>query len=599
MSGPTWRIDDEDGDPELTGTPSPLFVTVRTLGEALVRSWSTWVGVSCLGVLLALGALSLVPHPVTASATLLMVPANPNDESAMTTDVSLLQTRAVGERVVRQLGLEESPEAFLATVTAEPLSNQILAVSVDGPDDAEAERRATSLVARFLEFRGEQLRSVSAGLVAGHERRISLLQARVGELTREYGRASAGTADQVRLTDIVTERAALSTQVTDLQRSIEDATLSADAAVSGTHVIDAPATTPFGSRRQTVLVGASGGLVGGVLAVGTILLRALTSERLHRRRDVAAALGVPVRVGVGTVASRRRWSRVRAAVTLGIATVLRGHPRRWVEPLRSRDLEALVRGLATALSPPPGSDGRNTRGTRTTKHHKDHKDRNVHNDRNDHNDHRDSGAGATTGVRSGPMTLGLAAIDRAETGAVVLRTLADRLVEEGSHVLLVDLTASGALTRRRGSASEGEQPAGRGTLTHFRPDGDPALTPGPRPGGHHRVSPPERGDVLAGRWESADVVIALVEVDPGLDLDVLVTWVEQIVPLVSAGRASRELLETLSSLLTETGVAVPFALLEGADRSDRTSGRPDPSSDDPADTSAQDAGTGVRAVQSR
>ncbi|KGN40632.1 hypothetical protein [Knoellia aerolata] len=579
MSGPVWRIDDEDGDPDLTGAPSPLLVTVRTLGAALARTWSTVLAVCCLGVLVGLGVLSMVPHPVSATATLLMVAPNPDDASAMTTDISLLQTRAVGERVIAELDLEESPESLLSTVTATPVSNQIMTVSVDGPDDDEALRRATSVVAHFLEFRAEQLRTVSAGLVAGYERRIASLQARVGELTREYDRASAATVDQVRLSDIVTERAALGTQVTDLQRSIEDATLASDAAVSATHVIDEPAATPFGSRRQVVLVGASGGLVGGVLAVGTILLRTLTSERLYRRRDVASALGVPVRVGVGTIPSGGRLSRIWTAVTRGIATVLRGHPRRWSEPLRSRRREALVQGLRAALPSPLGTPEW---------------------------DEHVGGAGARAGERSGPTSLGLAPMDRAATGATVLRALADRLVERGGRVLLVDLTASGALVGTRATEPTEAPVDGPGALTLFRPEGDPALTPGPLPGPRRRGPSPEGLDRLSAVWDEVDVVLALVEVDPGLDLDVLATWVDQVVPLVTAGRTSRELLTTIASLVAEAGVDLPFALLEGADRSDRSSGRGAPSGEEPADLPADERpgepvadATRVRAVHAR
>ena len=66
-------------------------------------------------------------------------------------------------------------------------------------------------------------------------------------------------------------------------------------------------------------------------------------------------------------------------------------------------------------------------------------------------------------------------------------------------------------------------------------------------------------------WKDADLVLALVEVDPGFDLDILRTWVSTVVPLVSAGRASGELLSTIAQLVTEAGIDMPFALLEGAD----------------------------------
>ena len=68
----------------------------------------------------------------------------------------------------------------------------------------------------------------------------------------------------------------------------------------------------------------------------------------------------------------------------------------------------------------------------------------------------------------------------------------------------------------------------------------------------------------------------MVEVDPGIDLDIVRTWVTRVVPLVSAGRASRELLSTIAGLVEKSGLEMPFALLEGADRSDQTLGQPTP-----------------------
>jgi hypothetical protein len=54
------------------------------------------------------------------------------------------------------------------------------------------------------------------------------------------------------------------------------------------------------------------------------------------------------------------------------------------------------------------------------------------------------------------------------------------------------------------------------------------------------------------------------------------TWVNRIVPLVTAGRVNRELLSTIAGLVTQAGLEMPFALLEGADRSDQTLGQPAP-----------------------
>ena len=166
-----WRIDDEDGDPELTGTTPPLVVTWRTVKDALRRSWRWWVGAFVLGLVAGLLAPVALPHPGSATTTLLLVHPNADDPSAMSTDVSLLMTRAVAGDVIAQLHLPNmTPDSMRASVTAEPVTDQILDITVTAPDDAAAVARSTALVNTFLAFRAEQLRSISGGIVSGYRK---------------------------------------------------------------------------------------------------------------------------------------------------------------------------------------------------------------------------------------------------------------------------------------------------------------------------------------------------------------------------------------------------------------------------------------------
>jgi hypothetical protein len=435
------------------------------------------------------------------------------------------------------------------------MSDQILTVTVGGPSDAAALARARSLVKHYLVFRAAQLRSISDGLVKGYDARVNALRAQVAELTREYGRVStAARVNQVRLNDVITARTTLSSQITDLQQSIEDATLQTDAAATSTHVIDEPVAVKHGSRRQLVLFAASGALLGAAMALGTVMFTALTTDRLRRRRDVASALGVPVRVGVGRVLPRTRAHAAEAAAAAWVARHLRGHPLRWTAQRRHRNLEALAQGLQSALGPRFGSSSRARAAA--------------------------GGHGpAAPGCR--PTTLGVAALDRADTCAIVVRAVADHLAQSDVRVLLVDLTTSGALAGRDVTGLCEGRVDWWSTPAVFRPDGDPVLAAGPR-GTDRRPapSPEELGD-LGLLWAGADVVLALVELDPGIDLDLLGTWVSQVVPLVSAGRASRELLAAIAAFVEESGLEMPFGLLEGADRSDRSSGHPEPTAQEP------------------
>jgi hypothetical protein len=369
----------------------------------------------------------------------------------------------------------------------------------------------------------------------------------------------------VRASDILATRATLANQITVLHSDIEEVSLQTEAAITATHVIDAPRAQSPGLRRQLVLFTASGAILCAAMTVGIILLRALTSDRLRQRREVATALGVPVRVGVGPIHSRGLLGRGEAAARAWLVphsrrtpprtspvVALPRKPVRWRERRRRRNLEALVRGLESALPP------RLVNGPRPRSNRDGHR--------------RPSNRSAPT------TTLGLAAVDRADTAAVVLRAAADRMAERGVPVLLVDLSSTGALGIDPG-LSESPYEGSVGPRI-YRPEGDPALSYGPRRSrGQPDRHPDEPGELTAA-WDQAELVLVLVEVDPGINLDIVRTWVNRIVPLVTAGRANGELLSTIAGLVAQAGLEMPFALLEGADRSDQTLGQPAPMAED-------------------
>ncbi len=563
MNGPTWRIDDEDGNPEITGAPRPLLVTGRALRDALTRTWRIWVGAAIVGGVLGVMALVALPGSSTATTTLLMVHPD-SGESAMTTDLTLVKTRAVASQVLSDLDLQESPEALLSTVTVTQLNDQILFLTMSGPDASAAVQRATALVQHFIEFRAQELRKVADGLIRGYQQKIADLKSQVDDLTRQYDRLSGEpTVDDVRASDIIAARATLANQITLTQSDAEEARLRTEAAITATHVIDAPRVQPHGFGRQLVLFAASGAILGAALTAGIILLRALTSDRLRQRREVATALGIPVRVGVGPISARGFLGRTEGAALSWVVrpwgrsasgtspmTVSPQEPVRRLDRRRRRNLEALVQGFEYALPP------RLTNGPRP----KSSRDEHGH-----------------SGRRSAPTTLGLAAVDRADTAAVVLRAVGERMAERGVPVLLVDLSSTGALAPGPG-LSEHSDAASAGPRI-YRPERDPALSYGPR----RTRGYPERGTEdlgeLGAAWYEADLVLVLVEVDPGIHLDILRTWVNRIIPLVTAGRVNSELLSTIAGLVAQAGLEMPFALLEGADRSDQTLGQPVPTAE--------------------
>lgn len=545
----SWNIEDEDRESELAGTPRTLLGTWHYLRNSLRREWRTWAAVAALGAWLGMAAVVLVPPSSVGTVTILMAhPANLDGPSAMGTDVSLLNTREVAARTVAKLGLKVSPESFQSTVSAEAVTTEILVVSVSGPDDESAVTRADALTKEYLDFRATQLRSLSSGLITGYKARITDMQSQVTDLSRQYSQVSEqGASGQTRASEILTRRTELNSQIIDMQQAIEDAALATDAAVSSTHVIDAARAVGH-SRKKTVALDIGSGLIGGTaLGIGFVLFRALTSDRLRRRQDVALALGVPVRFSVTSPGpdGRRR-----------LLPAVRGRRAGW----RGHDLEALVRGLESAVMSRPSAGLGLEPGLRST---------------------GSAGAAAKQGVA-------LAAIGNAKVGASVVAALAAQLRAAGHSVFLVDLSRSGALVARlsprasRGGRSTGRHGTGATrrdaevlveTSGVFRPHGDPVLARGPRDSAIAGPSPdPSAPEDQRVRWEAADVVLVLAEVDPGLDTEYLRTWVAQVVPLVTAGRSSPELLETTAELVRAGGLMVPFAMMVGCDQTDESLG---------------------------
>ena len=69
--------------------------------------------------------------------------------------------------------------------------------------------------------------------------------------------------------------------------------------IGGSKVLDPASPVPPHSRLKHLLLYAGGGLIIGlILGMGIVVLRALLSDRLRRRDDVAHALGAPVKLSV-------------------------------------------------------------------------------------------------------------------------------------------------------------------------------------------------------------------------------------------------------------------------------------------------------------
>ena len=102
--------------------------------------------------------------------------------------------RASPEEVVKDLNLADTPESFGATVTAAPLSDQLMTVTVTAPSAQEAITRVNQLASVYLAFRGEQLSAFANSTIQANQKRIDSLNAQIAQLSKKYDAAASTPA---------------------------------------------------------------------------------------------------------------------------------------------------------------------------------------------------------------------------------------------------------------------------------------------------------------------------------------------------------------------------------------------------------------------
>lgn len=520
MSEPTWRIDELEQGPLEAGSSSPALVSLHFLLTALKRRWRVWVGLGCVGMLFGLTWAIVSPPPSVGTASLMLAHETSADPGlAMSTDVSLLRTRTLAVDVVDQLDLDMTPEEFQESVTGVAETTDVLVLEVTAPDDATAVERTQALSSAYLSFRAGQLRSQLEALNRGYEERLESLRAQAEELRTQYAALNADTpGDYEQASLLVNRRVQITNEIEGIQRSITDATLKTNSIIDASDVLDPAANKPQPSRLKPLLLAMASGLIGATAAgVGLVLASALLSGRLRLREEVALALDAPVMVSVGNLRPRRSWWRWR----------------------KDQDPSTALNLLIDAL------DRQVERPTLTRKIQ--------------------------------PTRLALACVDDPEAGRLVVEGLADRLGSEGLAVFVLDLSATGDLAAALAAPPSGHEAArGSRRLVVHRPDRVPSLVNGPAGAPRGTSTDLQSTEARDEAWKQADVVLALVDVDPGLGFEHLYTWIDDMVVLVTGGRCSAERLRTTGQLIRSAGLRLPFALMAGADHFDESLGRPTP-----------------------
>jgi capsular polysaccharide biosynthesis protein len=510
---------DFEADDEPSGGFVASFVSLSFITAALRRSARLWCATAAVGLLLGIGVYALHPSAYQASTTILLVP-DPGEQpgDAILTDVALAQSRVVAGRVAQKLGLNESASGFLSSYTVTDTTDRVIVITANASSASEAVTQATAVATEFLQFRAQQAQAQEQILLSGLQQQITQAKQHIKSLGMQIRRLAAQPVSPTKNANLANLRGALNlarTQLPTLERSVganEGSTqLSTRQFVQGSRVLD-PAVALHHSRyKRLILSGAIGLVMGLVLGVMIVIVRALVSDRLRRRDDVAYALGAPVKLSVGPV-HLRRWQPGRH----GLAAA------------RRADMRRITAHLGNTVRP----------------------------------------------SFQGPSAMAVVAVDNEQVAALSVASLAISCAKAGWQVVLADLTSGTTAARLLGAREPGVRAVtvnDAHLLVTIPEPGD--ITPfGPLPLHPSSQAPTASGRELATACESADLLLTLVALDPAVGGDHLATWATDAVVIMTAGRSSATRIHAVGEMVRLAGMRLDSGVLVGADKTDESLG---------------------------
>ena len=514
-AGNSWAFEasDEVGD-EAPATLSVGLVNLAFIRAALRRGARIWCATALIGLLLGVGIYVKKPPAAQATATVLMPPATYPGE--VLDDQMIAESRAVAANAISRLGLHESPEAFIRTSTITAPTDRLLIINTKAKSSAEAVQAANALANAILSYQANLLRTQDKLVTEGFQQRISQGQQHIDAISKEISQLSAEPASparQARLTSLRSERTAATTALAVLkQTNIGNQAgmlTNTTATIDGSKIIDPAIQVPPSKLRSRASYAIIGLIVGFILGAGIVIVRALLSDRLRRRDDVARVLGAPVKVSVGKVGTRRS-ARVSQA------------------DVDRPDIRRIAAYLRTAL--PPRSQGL---------------------------------ASLAVVPVDDPGVAALSVVSLANTCAQRgLRIVLADLCPGSPVARLLDVPTSGVHQAQLNDA--------RVVVT--APAEEYVAATGPlkvrsRSGWSDPVD-----KQLAAACTSADLLLTLAPLDPAIGGEYLSSWANNAVVLVTAGRASAERIQSVGEMVRLAGIEQFSAVLVGADKTDQTIG---------------------------
>lgn len=494
------------------------FASLGYIGAALRRTRPFWLACMVIGFVAGLGVY--VKFPVSYSATVsILVKNNPGQDAvaAMQTQLQLVESQTVAANTVKTLGLNQSVSSFQAAYTAKVGSSQVISITLDAPTATGAINGANTIANQYLKFRANMLLAQQALDVAAYAKMIPAAQQQIASLQQQISRLQGQPGQDAAVAKLQNQLTTATQMLPTIEQSVTGLTTEEQATTSGmidgTQVLDA-ATVGHHSNIKDLIEYVLAGLVGGLaIGVGIVVVRELTTDRLRRRDDIAAALGAPVRLSVGPVRKRRIPLVGRSAAD------------------RNRALGRVTLCLRSLALRQAGE----------------------------------------------PATLAIVPVDNAVEVAPAVAALARQCAKDGFKIVVADLVKGAPVARLLGARGPGVQPVsvGDASVVVVTPkDGDQVPSGPLRPAG--AVGAGLLAEPLDEAVESvakkAKILLTVVELDPSVGAEHLGTWATQAVAVFTAGRTRTVRAYAVGEMLRLSGVRTVSGVIVAADKSDESLG---------------------------
>jgi hypothetical protein len=314
-------------------TAQDQMIALRSLMSAIGRRRRVWLITGLIGLLIGASLHLVIPHKYSATTDLyLAVPSDADPLQAMAGNVSLLQTDAVARQALTTGNIHMTPSALRSHYTGLAVSGNLMSITFSGSSQNEALSGARAVAQAFLDTQARELKLQTDVLVSGLQSQISSVNDAVNTLSTSINSLSdAAPNDQTtnQIADLVNERSADETQVSQLQAQVEQARLNQQSSDKISRVLDPAAIVPVSTKKVILVDGLSGLVAGLVVGLVAAIFHFLFARRPPGRSTVASSLRAPVELSLGRYRLPRLLRERRLPVLLKEpdATLLMIHRR--------------------------------------------------------------------------------------------------------------------------------------------------------------------------------------------------------------------------------------------------------------------------------